>query len=77
MGFRDAGAWMQSPTPKRATARLAALFAFGWLALTYPLLGIFAQPHMIGGIPVLYAYIFAVWLVVIVLLALAHRSPGP
>lgn len=51
--------------------RLAALFLLGFLLLNYPLLGLFASPVRILGIPVLYAYVFIVWAVLIGLMVLA------
>lgn len=54
--------------------RLLAVFLLGVLAFGYPLLAIFNVAASIGGIPVLYAYMFAAWLVLIVLVALIVRS---
>jgi hypothetical protein len=45
--------------------RLVALFLLGFLLLNYPLLNLFAGPAYFFGIPVLYAYVFAVWALVI------------
>ena len=50
--------------------RLAALFLLGFLLLNYPLLNLFAGPSQVFGIPVLYAYVFAVWALLIALMAL-------
>jgi hypothetical protein len=50
--------------------RLAAVFLLGSVLLNYPLLSIFAPPRDVAGIPVLYAYVFGVWLLLIGLLAL-------
>jgi len=57
--------------PNVKGSRLAALFLLGNLLFNYPLLALFNQPATLFGIPVLYAYTFAAWLVLIVLLALA------
>lgn len=56
--------------------RLAALFLLGFLLLNYPLLDLFAGPGHILGIPVLYAYVFVVWalLIGLMLLAVEKRS---
>jgi len=51
--------------------RLAALFLLGFLLLNYPLLALFASPVRILGIPVLYAYVFIVWALLIGLMVLA------
>ena len=42
--------------------RLLAVFAFGGLLLNAPLLGIFDQPVTVFGLPLLYVYVFAVWI---------------
>jgi hypothetical protein len=45
--------------------RLVALFLLGFLLLNFPLLNLFAGPARVLGIPVLYAYVFAVWALLI------------
>ena len=50
--------------------RLVALFLLGVLLLNYPLLNLFAYSGEVLGIPVLYAYVFAVWALLIGLMAL-------
>ncbi len=50
--------------------RLAALFLLGFLLLNYPLLSLFASPGQVWGIPMLYVYVFAVWALLIGLMAL-------
>ena len=50
--------------------RLVALFMLGCLLFNYPVLAIFNVPAMVFGIPVLYAYIFAAWALLIALIAL-------
>jgi hypothetical protein len=50
--------------------RLAALFVLGLLLLNYPLLDLFAGTGRLFGIPVLYLYVFAVWALLIGLVAL-------
>ncbi len=50
--------------------RLAALFLLGFLLFNYPLLTLFAGTSQILGIPVLYAYVFVVWALLIGLMAL-------
>jgi hypothetical protein len=49
--------------------RLAALFLLGFLLLNYPLLDL-AGPGRVWGIPILYVYVFAVWALLIGLMAL-------
>ena len=50
--------------------RLVALFLLGFLLLNYPLLNLFAGGNSILGIPVLYAFVFTVWALLIALMAL-------
>ena len=50
--------------------RLVALFLLGWLLFNYPLLSLFAGAVTIGGIPLLYLYLFLVWALLIALMAL-------
>ena len=49
--------------------RLVALFLLGALLFNYPLLNLFASHVMVLGIPVLYAYVFAAWALLIGLMA--------
>ena len=50
--------------------RLVALFLLGTLLLNYPLLNLFARDNSVLGIPVLYAFVFTVWALLIALMAL-------
>ena len=50
--------------------RLVALFLLGVLLFNYPLLALFNRAARLFGIPVLYAYIFSRWALLIGLLAL-------
>lgn len=61
----------------RLTAqRLVALFLLGCLLFNFPLLALFNQGGEVLGIPLLYAYIFGVWLTLIGLMAfVAERRP--
>jgi len=56
--------------PSIKTQRLAALFALGCLLFNYPLLALFNRPALLGGVPLLYVYVFAAWALLIGLLAL-------
>ena len=51
--------------------RLVALFMLGCVLFNYPLLAIFNLPATVLGTPVLYAYIFIAWALLIALMALA------
>jgi hypothetical protein len=59
--------------PNRATLnqRLVSVFLLGCLLFTYPLLALFNSSSTVFGIPVLYAYLFSAWAVLIVLMAVA------
>jgi len=55
--------------------RFVAVFLFGCVAFNFPLLYLFNTRGTLFGIPVLYAYIFIAWAMLIVLLMLvAERS---
>ena len=56
--------------------RLAALFLLGFLLLNYPLLDLFAGPGHVLGIPALYIYVFAVWALLVALMALVVEKGG-
>lgn len=56
--------------PKGKSQRLAALFLLGNLLFNYPLLALFNRAGLVFGIPVLYAYVFAAWILLIALLVL-------
>ncbi len=56
--------------------RLAAIFLMGCILLNYPILSLFARSGEVTGIPVLYAYVFGSWMLLIALMALAvERRP--
>jgi hypothetical protein len=55
----------QHPT----AARLLAVFLAGCLAFGYPLLALFNVPETVLGVPLLYAYLFGAWAIVIALVA--------
>ena len=57
--------------PGRRTARLVALAMLGCLLFNYPILALFNRPGTFFGVPVLYAWIFGAWTVLIVLMARA------
>ncbi len=48
--------------------RLVALFGVGCVLFNYPLIAIFSNDGMIWGVPVLYAYVFSVWTLLIALM---------
>jgi hypothetical protein len=59
---------------ERKGQRLIALFAFGCLLFNYPVLSLFNVSADVFGVPVLYAYIFAAWVLLVALMALAAES---
>ena len=54
--------------------RLIGLFLLGYMFLNNPLLSLFNRPVTVWGIPLLFGYIFGVWLLLIVLVLLIVRS---
>lgn len=61
------------------TQQLIALFALGVVLFTHPVLSLFDRPVAVLGVPLLYAYLFAAWALVIGLMAWAveHRPAEP
>jgi len=55
---------------ERKGERLIALFIFGCLLFNYPVLSLFNVAAVAFGVPVLYAYIFAAWALLVGLMAL-------
>lgn len=55
--------------------RLTAIFMMGVVLLNYPILSLFTRNATLGGIPLLYAYVFVTWTLVIGLMALAVERP--
>jgi len=51
--------------------RLVSRFVLGWVLFTFPMLSIFNTDDIVLGIPLLYAYLFAVWALLIILMSLA------
>lgn len=58
------------PNRAKPSQRLVALFMLGWLLFSYPLLALFNGGGSVFGIPLLYAYLFGVWAVLIGLMVL-------
>jgi hypothetical protein len=57
--------------------RLVATFMLGGVLLNYPVLYLFARPTTLGGIPLIYVYVFGVWTLLIAVMALVvERSRG-
>jgi hypothetical protein len=58
----------------RKSQRFVALCMLGTLLFNYPILALFNLPGTVLGVPVLYAFIFAAWLLLIVLMARVAES---
>jgi hypothetical protein len=56
--------------------RLVALFLLGCLLFSYPLLALFNTGAYVLGIPLLYAWLFGVWIGLILLLILIVERRG-
>jgi hypothetical protein len=54
--------------------RFVALSMLGMLLFNYPILALFNVPGALFGVPLLYAYIFITWAVLIALMALVAVS---
>ena len=54
--------------------RLVALCMLGLLLFNYPILALFNVPATVFGIPVLYAYIFAAWSLLIACMVLVVET---
>jgi len=66
---------MTAPEPvgtvpeRRRRERLVSLAVIGILAINYPLVALFSHVTLLFGIPLLYLYLFVVWLAIIALVA--------
>ena len=54
--------------------RFIALFILGCLLFNYPVLSLFNVAAEVVGVPVLYAYLFAAWTLLVALMAFAAES---
>lgn len=61
------------PTRNIKTDRLTGVFLVGAVLLNFPLVSIFNATWTVFSIPVLYFYIFVVWAVIILFLALLNK----
>ncbi len=57
------------PKATRKGQQLVGLFLLGCLLFNYPLLALFNVHATIFGVPLLYAYLFGAWAMLIVLVA--------
>lgn len=56
------------------TTRLIGLFLLGYLLFNHPLISLFNRPSLVWGIPLLYAYLFGAWTLIIILMALIAKG---
>ena len=61
---------------ERKGQRLIALFIFGCVLFNFPILALFNVRGTLLGVPVLYAYIFIAWALLIALMAWAAERRG-
>ena len=54
--------------------RLIVIFVIGCLLLNYPLVSIVNKSRLLAGIPLLFIFIFGVWLLLILLTAIVLRQ---
>ena len=59
---------------RRKGERLVALALLGFLLFNYPLLSLFSTDGRVVGVPLLYAYLFLSWGLLIGLMALVVRK---
>ena len=57
------------PKSSRRGQRLVGLFLLGCLLFNYPMLALFNVRATLFGVPLLYAYLFAAWALLIALVA--------
>ncbi len=60
----------------KRSERLVALCLLGALLFNYPMLALFNRATLVAGIPLVYAYIFAAWALLIALIAIVARGSG-
>ena len=60
---------------KEKSRRLVGLFLFAVVLYNYPILSLFNISNRISDIPVLYLYLFFVWILSIVLVVIISRYP--
>jgi hypothetical protein len=60
-------------TDELKTRRLVGLFLLGCALFNYPILSLFNLPVSISGIPLLFAYVFVTWALLIVFIFLVTK----
>lgn len=59
---------MNLPEDKIKNQRLVALFLFSCVLLNYPFIGIFNSVSYVAGVPIMFLYLFLIWLSMIIML---------
>lgn len=59
---------------RQRSPRLVAVAVLGLMLFSYPLLAVFDVPELVLGVPLLWAYLFAAWALLIALMALLTRG---
>jgi hypothetical protein len=60
---------------KAVRGKLVLLFVVGALLLNFPVLAVFNRAATVGGIPVLYVYLFGLWVAGIAAVVVLARGP--
>lgn len=61
-------------TETKRTTRFIGLFLLGYLLFNHPLIRLFNHPFTVMGIPLLYLYIFGVWVLLIFAVVMIVRN---
>ena len=64
----------QGHLPNDRSAKMVGIFFLSLLVFNFPLLGLFGKGQPLFGIPILFSYIFIVWLGIITLIFLNVRK---
>jgi hypothetical protein len=63
--------------PGLGAERLIGLFLIGAIGFSPPVLTLFNKPVLVAGIPLLYLYLFALWLLLVLLAGLVVTQLAP
>ena len=63
--------------PGLGAERLIGLFLVGAIGFSPPVLTLLNKPILVAGVPLLYLYLFALWLLLVVLAAIVVRQLVP
>ena len=65
---------MLAMTPESyISKRLVGLFLLGFVLFNYPVISLFNLDKFWFGIPILYLYVFGVWLILVILIVLVTK----